>query len=275
MLTRTFIEKTLLDIGGLAVDEEASVGVAWLLYAYKIPRLTASLFTEGCSEDSYKSVNLEFHNSTIQQNLKTAFKQISVSDEAGLCITSDTELEAVCAYVGKMIDQLPADFDADETQEFDPALDKEDTETEALKKERRGQDKYRKRLEQLWDSRCAVTGVGIPEVLRASHAKPWKDCKTGQERLDPFNGFLLNANLDALFDKFLISFADDGQILISPELSTDELEKLGINTGLRLRHIDRRHLPYLTYHRNIFTKIKRERISGSISTQEVLNDRES
>ena len=69
MLTRTFIEKTLLDIGGLAVDEDSSVAGAWQLYAYKMPRLTASLFTEKSSADSYKSVNLEFHNSTIQQRL--------------------------------------------------------------------------------------------------------------------------------------------------------------------------------------------------------------
>lgn len=267
VLTRTFIEKTLLDIGGLAVDEDSSVAGAWQLYAYKMPRLTASLFTEKSSADSYKSVNLEFHNSTIQQRLESTFKQICVSDGDGLYITSDTELEAVCAYVGKLIDQLPADFDADETQEFDPALDKEDTETEALKKERRGQDKYRKRLEQLWDSRCAVTGVGIPEVLRASHAKPWKDCKTGQERLDPFNGFLLTANLDALFDKFLISFDDDGHILISPSLSMSDLGKMGITADLRLRRIDLRHLPYLAYHRSIFTRMEQNCISGCITNQ--------
>ena len=256
MLTRTFIEKTLLDIGGLAVDEDMSVAGTWQLYAYKMQRLTASLFTEGSSADSCKSVRLEFHNSTIQQNLKLAFKQLSVSDEAGLCVTSDTELESVCSYIGKMIDQLPADFDADETQEFDPALDKEDTETEALKKERRGQDKYRKRLEQLWDSRCAVTGVGIPEVLRASHAKPWKDCKTGRERLDPYNGFLLTANLDALFDKFLITFTSQGKIRISRSLCTGDLAKLGISPNMQLRFIHKRHIPYLIYHNSIFDFIQ-------------------
>jgi hypothetical protein len=36
------------------------------------------------------------------------------------------------------------------------------------------------------------------------------------ERLSKFNGILLSANLDALFDKHLISFKDDGTVMVSP-----------------------------------------------------------
>ena len=50
-----------------------------------------------------------------------------------------------------------------------------------------------------WGSACAVTGLTLTPALRASHAKPWADCTTDAERLDVFNGFLLSANLDALF----------------------------------------------------------------------------
>lgn len=254
MLSRTFVEKTLLDIGGMALDEEASSEVLWQLYTCRMPSLTASLRGTVGVMDNFQSITLEFHNSIIQRLLESSIKQIGRLNTKGIEIASDTELEELCTRIRETINQLPDDFDADESQEFDPALDKEDTETEALVKERRGQDKYRKRLEKLWDSRCAVTGVGIPEVLRASHAKPWHDCETGQERLDPYNGFLLTASLDALFDKFLISFDDDGHILISPRLSASDLKKMGITTGLQLRRIDRRHLPYLAYHRSIFTK---------------------
>ena len=45
----------------------------------------------------------------------------------------------------------------------------------------------------------------------ASHAKPWAECANDAERLDVFNGFLLVANLNALFDRFLISFDDTGR----------------------------------------------------------------
>ena len=254
MLSRTFVEKTLLDIGGMALDEEASSENSWQLYACRMPRLTALLRGAAGEMDNFQNITLKFHNSTIQQLLKSSVSQKNRVNTNGIEIASDTELEELCSRIREVVSHLPHDFDADESQEFDPALDKKDTESEALVKERRGQDKYRKRLEQLWDSRCAVTGVGIPEVLRASHAKPWKDCATGQERLDPYNGFLLNANLDALFDKFLISFDDDGHILISPRLSMSDLEIMGITADLRLRRIDRRHLPYLAYHRCVFTK---------------------
>ena len=126
--------------------------------------------------------------------------------------------------------------------------------TEALRqiKQRRGQELYRKRLEQLWGGRCAVTGIAIPELLRASHAKPWAKCESAEERLSPFNGFLLCTSLDALFDKFLISFADDGQILIAPHLKLSELQLVGINAELHLRKVHPQHLPFLAFHRQCF-----------------------
>lgn len=256
MLTRTFIEKTLLDIGGLAVDEESSTANLWQLYVYKKQNLTAALHTESGAMDDFYSVDFEFNNSIIQQKVKSLFRSNTSNAVSILRITKDSELEELCTCISQVLDQLPSDFDVDESQEFDPALDKKDTETEALKKERRGQDKYRKRLEQLWDSRCAVTGISIPEVLRASHAKPWKDCETGRERLDPYNGFLLTANLDALFDKFLITFTSQGKIKISRSLCTDDLAKLGISQNMQLRFIHKRHIPYLIYHNSIFEFIQ-------------------
>ena len=56
---------------------------------------------------------------------------------------------------------------------------------------------------EYWDSKCAVTGLAIPELLKASHIKPWKD-STDEERLDIFNGLLLAPHLDAAFDRGFI-----------------------------------------------------------------------
>ncbi|WP_425547923.1 HNH endonuclease [Actimicrobium antarcticum] len=61
----------------------------------------------------------------------------------------------------------------------------------------------------IWDSQCAVTSCGVSETLIASHTQAWAHA-SNEARLDPFNGFLLVANLDRLFDQGLISFADDG-----------------------------------------------------------------
>jgi putative restriction endonuclease len=47
---------------------------------------------------------------------------------------------------------------------------------------------------------------------------PRAECDDAQ-RLDVHNGLLLSALWDAAFDAGLISFADDGTVLASPELS--------------------------------------------------------
>ncbi|GHU27787.1 hypothetical protein AGMMS50256_08400 [Betaproteobacteria bacterium] len=73
-----------------------------------------------------------------------------------------------------------------------------------------------------------------------------------EERLDVFNGFLLCAHLDALFDHFLISFDDDGLLLVSSKIATTDRIKLGLDKLLRLRWIEPKHLFYLQYQRERF-----------------------
>ena len=116
-------------------------------------------------------------------------------------------------------------------------------------RQRVGQNKFRDAMMDYWGGACAVTGVAIPEVLRASHAKPWAECVTDAERLDVFNGFLLSANLDALFDRFLISFDDQGVLVIAPALAGIDLQPLGISSGMKLRWVNALHRPYLELHR--------------------------
>lgn len=123
------------------------------------------------------------------------------------------------------------------------------TEVERLVRQRVGQSKFRDALLDYWGGACAVTGVAIPEVLRASHAKPWAECASDAERLDVFNGFLLSANLDALFDRFLISFDEQGVLVVSPTLIGADLLSLGIASGMKLRWINTLHKPFLALHR--------------------------
>lgn len=146
-----------------------------------------------------------------------------------------------------LTDDLKAELSASE-------LELAATEAPRVVRERIGQQRYRKALEQLWDGKCAVTGVSEPCLLRASHAKPWAECETGKERLSEYNGFLLNVALDALFDKFLISFADDGSILLAPSLKPEELVAVGITPELRIEGIRPEHKPFLEYHRAQFFK---------------------
>lgn len=115
---------------------------------------------------------------------------------------------------------------------------------------RRGQGQFREALMRVWNSACAVTGLTCNEVLRASHVKPWAD-STAKERLDSNNGLLLSANLDALFDKGLITFDDSGLMQISARLSANHQAALGL--PMALRAVPSGLVPYLQYHRdNVF-----------------------
>jgi hypothetical protein len=125
--------------------------------------------------------------------------------------------------------------------------------TEALRlvKQRIGQNLFRQALMDYWGGACAVTGLDLPEALRASHAKPWATCETDAERLDVFNGFLLAAHLDALFDQGLLTFAADGTAILSPRLTATQATLLGLTGGetVRLRWVSPAHLPCLAWHR--------------------------
>jgi predicted restriction endonuclease len=77
-----------------------------------------------------------------------------------------------------------------------------------------------------------VSGCSVREVLRASHIKPWKP-STDRERLDGHNGLLLTADLDALFDRGLISFDDDGEMLVSARLTEFDRKLFQLQRKLR------------------------------------------
>lgn len=114
-----------------------------------------------------------------------------------------------------------------------------------------GQGQFRASLVQYWQC-CSVTGCKQIELLRASHIKPWRD-SSNAERLDVFNGLLLLPNLDACFDSGLISFDNNGVIIISSNLSETTLEQLGINSSLKLLRVEQRHKVFLSFHReNVF-----------------------
>jgi len=118
----------------------------------------------------------------------------------------------------------------------------------AMIQARIGQGQFRQAQMQRWGNCCAVTGLGCPELLRASHIKPWTD-STRREKLDPNNGLLLAAHLDALFDKGLISFDDKGKMLLSSRLGVDERAHFGLPKKLRVAP-DAAQSGYLAHHRD-------------------------
>jgi len=119
---------------------------------------------------------------------------------------------------------------------------------------------FRGNLLRLWQGACAVTSVQEPRVLRSSHIKPWTNSNV-QEKVDHFNGLLLVPNLDTLFNEGLISFRDDGRILVSPDWHTNDQRRMHITPDLHLRTVHPESWPYLEFHRDVMF----ERVSVATS----------
>ena len=126
------------------------------------------------------------------------------------------------------------------------------TEIETLIKARQGQGSFRQKLLKLYPI-CPLTDLDVQSLLIASHIKPWSVCNNN-ERLDPFNGLMLAPNIDALFDKGLITFDTDGTIKISPTIDSENQKRLGISPDMQLK-IEPESEKYFEYHRNhVFQK---------------------
>lgn len=195
--------------------------------------------------------------STLPSELARSFADWPRAGDAYVAAT-DAQLAQWLHRAAVLAQSLPnqaaVDFDAQVQQALAelPAAESLSTEVQRLVRQRVGQDRYRQAMLDYWGGACAVTGLTLAPALRASHAKPWADCSTDAERLDVFNGFLLSANLDALFDKFLISFTDDGALLVSPRLTVADRQLLGLESSLTLRWTALGHGPYLAFHRTQF-----------------------
>ena len=127
-----------------------------------------------------------------------------------------------------------------------------ETERDAIVKQRVGQGYFRDLLLQKYGCKCILCNISTPSMLRASHIKSWK-ASTNDQKLDEHNGLLLCAHHDALFDKYLISFNDDGSLIVSPTLSLEEINSLGISQIPGINVADESK-PFLRWHR---AKLKR------------------
>lgn len=150
----------------------------------------------------------------------------------------------------------PVDQDANELEikiSSDEMLSS--TEREQLILARKGQGRFRKNVESI-ETACRCTGIDYSGLLIASHIKPWAKCASAQERLDGNNGLLLTPHIDFLFDRGLISFNENGDILFSQVLPPNTSGKLGLNAK-NVGEFNKNQERYLNYHRKeIFRNVQ-------------------
>ena len=100
-----------------------------------------------------------------------------------------------------------------------------------------------------WGGRCPVTGITDSRLAARLPLRALGRVRRRAQRLDVHNGLLLSALWDAAFDAGIVSFSDDGTVLVSPELSDAARTALGIESAARLPNLRDAHRGNLAVHR--------------------------
>ena len=83
-------------------------------------------------------------------------------------------------------------------------------------KARVNQSVFRQMVLSNYSTKCAITGIDLPELLLASHIMPWS--KNEEHRLNPENGICLSALYDKAYDKGIIGINKNYEIILSTTL---------------------------------------------------------
>jgi putative restriction endonuclease len=104
---------------------------------------------------------------------------------------------------------------------------------------------FRKMVLKDYHQTCCLTGLTVPEILRASHISEW--AKDEPNRMNPENGLCLSATYDAAFDRHLISFDDDYRLILAPSLkeyyTNEAFKKFFVNLQGRRIMLPQKFLP--------------------------------
>ena len=125
--------------------------------------------------------------------------------------------------------------------------DIEGKERVCLIKARINQSYFRDKLLKKY-GKCCLCGVSDSRFLVASHIKPWTS-SASNEKVDVENGLLLWPNHDKLFDTGMITFDDNGCIIISEQVSSNDRVFMNLSDRMFIS-MSNKMKKYMCYHRN-------------------------
>lgn len=109
---------------------------------------------------------------------------------------------------------------------------------------------FRNNLIIEFNQKCAICNINKKDILISSHIIPYSKCKNKKDMINHNNGLLLCPNHDALFDSKLISFDQNGKIIISKSIEKKIYKDLNINKEMFLdkKYLNDERLKYLEVH---------------------------
>lgn len=165
-LQRTLIEKTGNDNGfeHVVVSDVSGVTLASARHANRA--------LVGLDSGAYQ-VHFQTSSSSLLPELQRNFP--ATQDADAFQVATEADLAALLRRAASLSRALPSQAANDYQQAV--AMELADlpagivgTDVERMVRQRVGQNKFRDAMLDYWGGACAVTGVAIPEVLRASHA---------------------------------------------------------------------------------------------------------
>ena len=146
-----------------------------------------------------------------------------------------TEFENNKVQLVEEIEQLHENFVAEKEPEIpletNPQTPVGSTTRYVQTTQRRHQKFFRRVVLGSYGNRCCISGLPIPELLRASHIVPWSN--SIEQRLNPRNGLCLSATFDLAFDRGLISFDATNKLMLSQALL--EVSANDVSAGVKAR----------------------------------------
>lgn len=126
-------------------------------------------------------------------------------------------------------------------------------------KVRVNQSVFRQMILKTYESRCAISGIDLPQLLVAGHIVPWAENEN--ERLNPENGLCLSNLYDRAYETGLICIDTDYKILVSRQIKAESSKEFYQNFFGRFEHqiiqIPKTYQPkkeFLEYRLNRFDK---------------------
>ena len=214
------------------------------------------LFDTFCNVDFGISETKQSNVETLKNYLDVLIPPISKESEVKSLIEIQEPLKQVTSNQKSLTKKEYKETSKPISFTFSEDTEEAKTSTSSKSRNTRIHNNFKRNLE-LTMCRCPITGSNIR--LDHCHIKPYAKCNTNSEREDGWNGLLLYHGLHELFDEGLISFTNEGKLLISDHLNETERtiwNKL-IYEGRMcdIRNESGERSKYLSYHRNnIFIK---------------------
>ncbi|MDR0249517.1 MAG: HNH endonuclease [Oscillospiraceae bacterium] len=220
------------------------------------PQIAALANAIGRSPNSVKLKlqNFKSYDPSYTQDGRTGLRHASALDE-GVCREFSQNLGLLIAETSAIKKKLGLP-QYEEASEGLQEVIVTGGDRDALRKERLGQALFRRALLAAYNNTCCFTGIAVPDLLRASHIKPWVESNS-EKKTNPRNGLLLNALHDAAFDKGYVTITVDYKIKVSRVLLTDNEPSRRYFAPLHGRSITlpSRFLPdrqFIEHHNEIF-----------------------